>query len=85
MQVIKQVRRQIEAEPTNPASQILARLVLALESESDFAITEIYKLEYSQFQLALKVLEEWRIDRYYAGKAKLFDISLQATGMAANG
>jgi hypothetical protein len=28
--------------------------------------------------MALKVLEEWRIDRYFAGKAKLFDISLQA-------
>lgn len=83
MQVIKQVRRLIEIDPTNPSSQILARLVLALESESDFAITEIYKLDYAQFQMALKILEEWRINRYFAGKAKLFDISLQATSLGA--
>lgn len=84
MQVIKQVRRLIEIDPTKPSSQILARLVLALESESDFAITEIYQLDYAQFQMALKILEEWRINRYFAGKAKLFDISLQATTLGAS-
>ena len=84
MQVIKQVRRLIEIDPTNPSSQILARLVLALESESDFAITEIYQLDYAQFQMALKILEEWRINRYFAGKAKLFDISLQATTLGTS-
>jgi hypothetical protein len=29
------------------------------------------------FQLALDVLTEWRLDRYYASKVKLFDISSQ--------
>jgi len=83
MQVIKQVRRIIQAEPGTPSSQVLARLVLALESESDFAISEIYDLDYDHFQLALKMLEAWRIDRYFAGKAKLFDISLQAAELSA--
>ena len=81
MQIIKEVRRFVEANPTNLSAQILARLVLALESESDFAITDIYKLDYDRFQMALKILEEWRIDRYFAGKAKLFDISLQVVEM----
>ena len=69
--------------PGTPSSQVLARLVLALESESDFAISEIYDLDYDHFQLALKMLEAWRIDRYFAGKAKLFDISLQAAELSA--
>ena len=77
MQVIKEVRKFIERDPANPSAQILARLVLALESEVDFAISDIYKLDYDRFNLALKILEEWRLDRYYAGKARLFDISLQ--------
>ena len=77
MQVIKEVRKFIERDPGNPSAQILARLVLALESEADFAISDIYKLDYDRFNLALKILEEWRLDRYYAGKARLFDISLQ--------
>jgi len=83
MQVIKEVRKFIERDPTNQSAQVLARLVLALESESDFAITDIYRLDYDRFQLALKMLEEWRIDRYYAGKAKLFDVSFQVAEMQA--
>jgi hypothetical protein len=81
MQIIKEVRKFVETNPANPSAQILARLVLALESETDFAITDIYKLDFDRFQMALKILEEWRIDRYFAGKAKLFDISLQIVEM----
>lgn len=77
MQVIKQVRRFIEKDPSNPSAQILARLVLALESEVEFPISDIYKLDFDRFDLALRILQEWRLDRYYAGKARLFDISLQ--------
>ena len=77
MQVIKQVRRFIEKDPSSPSAQILARLVLALESEVEFPISDIYKLDFDRFDLALRILQEWRLDRYYAGKARLFDISLQ--------
>ena len=81
MQIIKEARRFVELNPTNPSAQILARLVLALESESDFAISDIYKLDFDRFHMALQILEEWRIDRYFAGKAKLFDIALQVVEM----
>ena len=79
MQVIKEVRNFIEQDPFNPSARILARLVLALESEVDFAISDIYKLDFDRFDLALKILQEWRLDRYYAGKARLFDISFQTS------
>ena len=62
MQIIKEVRRFVESDPSNPAAQILARLVLALESESDFAITDIYKLDFNRFQMALQILHE-AVDR----------------------
>ena len=45
--------------------------------ESAFSITEIYSLGYEDFDLALQILQEWRIDRYYASKVKLLDLSLQ--------
>ena len=79
MQVIKEVRKFIEQDPFNPSARILAKLVLALESEVDFAISDIYKLDFDRFDLALKILQEWRLDRYYAGKARLFDISFQTS------
>ena len=48
--------------------------MLALESEVDFKLVSLYALDFKDFEVAIKILEEWRIDRYYVGKAKLFDL-----------
>lgn len=77
MKAIKEARKFIEKTPAHPSARTLARLVLALESEVDFPITDLYALDMDRFTLALEILREWRLDRYYAGKARLFDISLQ--------
>ncbi|CDN87053.1 hypothetical protein BN948_01472 [Hydrogenophaga intermedia] len=77
MNAIKNARKLIAADPTSNAAVTLASLVLALESEGDFNIHRIYDLDHEVFELALEILKEWRIDRYYAGKAKLFDMSHQ--------
>lgn len=77
MNAIKVARRFIETDPTNESAQILARLVLALESEHSFELVRLYDLDYKSFQLAIDILREWRLDRYYASKSKLFDLSLQ--------
>jgi hypothetical protein len=82
MRAIKEARKFIEREPQTLAAQTLSRLVLALENQSPFSISEIYSLNYDQFNLALEILQEWRIDRYYASKVKLFDVSTQATEMS---
>lgn len=81
MHAIKEARKFIERDPANESAQILSRLVLALEAEADFPISDIYRLDFDRFTLALKILEDWRLDRYYAGKARLFDISLQTAGL----
>jgi len=77
MNAIKVARRFIETDPTNESAQILAKLVLALEAESSFELVHLYDLDYKSFQLAIDILKEWRLDRYYASKSKLFDLSLQ--------
>jgi len=77
MHAIKEARKFIAKDPANPSAQTLARLVLALESEAAFPIADIYELDLDRFNLAIEILHEWRLDRYYAGKAKLFDISMQ--------
>ena len=79
MNAIKQARRFIEKYPDEPASGVLARLVLALESERSFELATLYQLDLEGFELAIDILQEWRLDRYYAGKAKLFDLSLQVS------
>jgi hypothetical protein len=77
MHAIKVARKFIEQQPDSDSARTLSRLVLALESEADFPISDIYKLDFESFQLALKILDEWRLDRYASGKVRLFDLSLQ--------
>lgn len=83
MNAIKNARKLIAADPTSKAAVTLSSLVLALESEGVFDIHRIYDLDHEVFELALEILKEWRIDRYYAGKAKLFDMSHQVRALNA--
>lgn len=83
MNEIKKARRLIEANPQSDAAKTLAALVRALESEEQFDLTDLYKLSYDNFNLAIDVLKEWRLDRYYSGKAKLHDLSVQVASMTA--
>ncbi|MCY7370842.1 MAG: hypothetical protein LH479_08235 [Polaromonas sp.] len=76
MNAIKKTRRLIEAEPASQSAQTLARLVRALESDEKFALADLYELDYDNFDLAIEILKEWRLDRYYMGKAKLHDLSV---------
>ena len=84
MNQIKKARRLIEADPASEASKTLARLVRALESEESFNLGDLYKLNYEHFNLAIDVMKEWRLDRYYSGKAKLHDLSVQVASLSSN-
>ena len=77
MNSIKKARKTIEAAPEDPASKILASLVMALESESAFDLALLYSADLKTFELAIEILREWRIDRYFLGKMKLMDIVWQ--------
>jgi hypothetical protein len=82
MRAIKEARKFIERNPSDPSAKTLAKLVLALESEVEFPIANIYQLDLDRFNLALEILREWRLDRYFAGKAKLFDTATQVSDLA---
>ena len=77
MRALKKARKLIEANPQKSRAQTLSALVVALETETPFALQTLYQLDYDDFELALEVIKEWRLDRYYAGKSKLYDLSLQ--------
>ena len=82
MNAIKLARKTIATDPASNASRTLAKLVLALESETTFPVASLYALDMKTFELAMAVLTEWRLDRYYEGKAKLFDMSHQVHRMS---
>jgi len=77
MRAVKKARKFIESHPAHDTSEVLSRLVLSLESESPFQLSDLYKLGYEDFELAMAVIAEWRLDRYYTSKALLLDVSMQ--------
>ena len=81
MNEIKKARRLIETNPHSDAAKTLAALVRALESEEKFDLGALYKLNYDNFNLAIDILKEWRLDRYFSGKAKLHDLSVQVAAL----
>jgi hypothetical protein len=82
MLAIKKARKFIETDPTDESAQIIAELVLALQCETTISVTRLYKLDNKQFELALKILDEWRLDRHYASKLLLIDTSMQLKSLS---
>jgi hypothetical protein len=50
--------------------------VAALAEEKEFPLADLYRLNYEQFALAVDLLRDWRLDRYYAARIRLFDVVL---------
>jgi hypothetical protein len=76
MNAIKAIRKHLEKNPDAPSSKALARLVAALAEERSYPLAELYAMDYDAFEMALELLRDWRLDRYYAARMKLFDFAL---------
>jgi len=76
MNAIKAIRKHLEKNPDAPSSKALARLVSALVEEKSYPLAELYAMDYDAFEMALELLRDWRLDRYYAARLKLFDFAL---------
>lgn len=76
MKALKKARKLIETRSDTPEAITLSALVVALESEEPFSLKDLYQLDYDDFELALDVLKEWRLDRYYMSKVRLLDMSV---------
>lgn len=77
MQALKKVRKLIEKKPEEASTVALSQLILALESDTPYSLSALYQLDYDDFLLAIDVIKDWRLDRYYTTKAVLLDLSLQ--------
>ena len=84
MNAIKKAQNYIAKDPYRESAKTLAELVLTLESNEPFPLNKLYELDLERFGLAIDILKEWRLDRYYAGKSKLYDLSLQTQDLHDN-
>lgn len=83
MRAIKKVKKFIEHSPESTTGLVYSRLILSLEEEEDCCVKELYKLNAHDFELALELMKDWRIDRFYIGKAKAFDMATHASDLAS--
>lgn len=79
MLALKKARNLIRENPTSNEAKTFSYLIVALETEKEFLLSELYKLSYAHFELALEVMSDWRRDRYHASKVKLYDLAWQLT------
>jgi hypothetical protein len=55
---------------------VLATLAVALANEREFPVADLYRLPFAEFELAIEVMRDWRLDRYYAARIRLLDVVL---------
>ena len=80
MRSYHKVKQLLTNEPEGPRHQILSALLLSLQDDGLFRLNDLYLLPDGDLQLAISLIGEWQLDRYYMGKAKPF----QATDQAAD-
>jgi hypothetical protein len=82
MSAFKEARKIIGSNPGSRDAQIFSYLIVALEMGHEFLLSELYKLDYVTFKLALRVIDEWRNDRFFRSKVKLYDFAWQVKEQA---
>lgn len=75
MRTLARVMQRIQAEPHRAENQVLADLIHALQTGSALALDGLYTLAEQDFDIALSILSDWRLDRYCYGHARPFDFS----------
>ena len=73
---IKEVRKYLEKNAGSPSAEVLSRLTAAIAGESQFPLGELYELDREAFDSASSSWKDWRLDRYYAARIRLFDVVL---------
>ena len=80
MNNIRKAAKYISARPDSDESRALLELAVALETHEPFALDKLYRVNHECFKLALGLIDDWRLDRYYLSKLQLLDHTQHDTG-----
>lgn len=64
MSALNRVRELARAEPPSENSGVFRELLDSLERGEPFRVAKLYDLGYSEFELALVAMKDWRLHRY---------------------
>jgi hypothetical protein len=75
MITLKKVEKRLLKFPDEPASQVFKELISALYHKGNFNLADIYELKYDDFELALGIIKDWRLDRFTKTKGRLTELA----------
>lgn len=64
MIALERISTYVDSHPNTESARVLADLIRRLASGGAFRLADLYDLPYEEFDLALKVLQQWRLGRY---------------------
>ena len=79
MKAIHDIRRYLNDHADSPSAEVLSRLPATLSREESLTLSDLYALDWESFELAIDLLRDWRIDRYYADRTDLFTVPSKLT------
>ena len=74
MNALKKIEKRLLKNPGEPASLVFKNLIKSLYLRENFDLSSIYDLDYDDFEMALAILKEWRLDRYTKTKGRLKEL-----------
>ncbi len=72
---IKKAARYIYKNPTAPGAKALTDLAVAIENGAAYSLGELNELNHEEFELAIGMIKDWRVDRHYLSKLRMLEIA----------
>ncbi|MBZ0091414.1 MAG: hypothetical protein ACYC2R_16405 [Burkholderiales bacterium] len=72
--ILKRLERCLADDPDHPHHAVFKALVRALCLKEKFDLATLYELPYEDFELAISIMESWRLDRYTKTKGRLREL-----------
>ncbi|MBK6005473.1 hypothetical protein JJB11_05165 [Ramlibacter ginsenosidimutans] len=76
MDAINAAEAFIASNPTATESAVLRKLLQALQEDSAFDLHSLYELNLASFDLAIDVMNAWRLQRYVRGRVVVAAVRL---------
>ena len=75
MRNLKKLERRLRGiHKDAPANLVLIRLVKSLCLNENFNLSEIYELSYEDFEFALDIMKDWRLDCHSKTRERILEI-----------
>lgn len=74
MNAIKKAAKYIYKNPEAPGARVLTNLARAIETNEPYALGPLFELHQEEFQLALGMIKDWRVDRHYLSKLRMLEL-----------